>query len=197
MHRIYNALIEILAAAIFIVPLLGIYNKIFFHNRKQTVFYGIFTFYLAAMLALVGFPNVRYLRIDLEVNLIPFKDMIPDFVNACLNILLFVPFGFFLPILWKKFRNWKNTMSMGLAATFIIEFAQIFTFRTTDINDIITNMMGTIIGYFLAYSVTKKFSRYIVSDTKDKDFYLLCSMVGFVMFFLQPFISAVLWEEIL
>lgn len=197
MHRIYNALIEILAAAIFIVPLLGIYNKIFFHNRKQTVFYGIFAFYLAAMLALVGFPNVRYLRIDLEVNLIPFKDMIPDFVNACLNILLFVPFGFFLPILWKKFRNWKNTMSMGLAATFIIEFAQIFTFRTTDINDIITNMMGTIIGYFLAYSVTKKFSRYIVSDTKDKDVYLLCSMVGFVMLFLQPFISAVLWEGIL
>ncbi len=35
--------------------------------------------------------------------------MIDDFVNACLNVLLFVPFfGFFLPVLWKEFRNAKK-----------------------------------------------------------------------------------------
>ena len=41
--------------------------------------------------------------------------MIDDFVNACLNVLLFVPFGFFLPVLWKEFRNAKKIFIAGLA----------------------------------------------------------------------------------
>ena len=72
--------------------------------------YMIFGFYLAVVLALVGFPNIIMLQMEFTVNLIPFIYMLSDFVNACLNVFLFVPFGFFLPMLWKEFRSIKKGM---------------------------------------------------------------------------------------
>lgn len=159
MYRIYSALIEIVAAAVFIIPIWFIYNKLFFRSWKKTILYIIFGFYLTAVLALVGFPNIISLKVELTVNIIPFVYMINDFINACLNVLLFVPFGFFLPVLWKEFRNAKKIFTAGLAMTSFIEIAQIFTGRATDIDDIITNIAGTLIGYLLAYWFTGIFTR--------------------------------------
>lgn len=95
MYRIYSTLIEIVAAAVFIIPIWCIYNKLLFRSWKITILYIIFGFYLTAVLALVGFPNIISLKVELTVNIIPFIYMINDFSNACLNVLLFVPFGFF------------------------------------------------------------------------------------------------------
>ena len=135
-------------------------------------------FYFTAVLALVGFPNIASLEIDFAVNVIPFLDMVSDFTNACLNILLFVPFGFFLPILWDKFRNIKNIALVGFIATSLIEISQIFTFRTSDINDIITNTVGTIIGYFIVHRITDNFTKRIFSNSKMGDFYMICVSVS-------------------
>ena len=74
------------------------------------------------------------------VSLIPFIYMLSDLVNACLNVLLFVPFGFFLPMLWKEFRSIKSVALAGIVATSFIEISQLFTGRATDIDDIITNL---------------------------------------------------------
>lgn len=197
MYRIYSTFIEIMAAGIFLIPVWCIYGKLCFHNWKRTIVYLVFGFYLTAMLSLVGFPNIAFLKIDVTVNIIPFVDMIPDFINACLNVLLFIPFGFFLPIVWEKFRNIKTVALMGLITTGFIEVSQIFTFRTTDINDIITNTVGTIIGYFVARWITGNFTKHILSDSKTSDFYVICGSVGLIMFFLQPFTSSLLWEIVL
>ena len=126
MYRIYIALIEIVAAAVFIIPIWCVYNKLYFRSWKMTILYMVFGFYLTAVLALVGFPNIMSLKVELTVNIIPFVYMIDDFVNACLNVLLFVPFGFFLPVLWKEFRNAKKIFIAGFAMTSFIEIAQIF-----------------------------------------------------------------------
>ena len=197
MSRIYNALIELVAAAVFIIPLWGIYEKFFFQSWKRTMVYMIFGFYLAVVLALVGFPNITMLQTEFTVNLIPFIYMLSDFVNACLNVLLFVPFGFFLPMLWKEFRNAKKVFIAGFAMTSFIEIAQIFTGRATDIDDIITNIAGTLVGYLIAYWFTGIFTRKIVKNSKKNDFYIICASVVLIMFFLQPFISSLLWEMIL
>ena len=93
--------------------------------------------------------------------------MINDFSNACLNVLLFVPFGFFLPVLWKEFRNAKKVFIAGFAMTSFIEIAQIFTGRTTDINDIITNIAVTLIGYLIAYWRSEVY-RYFYKKNSEK-----------------------------
>ena len=196
MYRIYSMLIEIMAAAIFIVPIWCMYNKLCFHSWKRTIAYMVFGFYLTAVLALVGFPDITSLKVDFTVNIIPFIDMVSDFSNACLNILLFVPFGFFLPILWENFRNVKRVAFMGLITTFFIESSQIFNFRTTDINDIITNTVGTMIGYFIARRITGSFTKRVLLNSKMSDFYVICSSVGVIMFLFQPFVSSLLWEMV-
>ena len=196
MYRIYSMLIEIMAAAIFIVPIWCMYNKLCFHSWKRTIAYMVFGFYLTAVLALVGFPDITSLKVDFTVNIIPFIDMVSDFSNACLNILLFVPFGFLLPILWENFRNVKRVAFMGLITTFFIEISQIFTFRTTDINDIITNTVGTMIGYFIARRITGSFTKRVLLNSKMSDFYVICSSAGVIMFLFQPFVSSLLWEMV-
>ena len=197
MYRFFMALIEMLAAAVFIVPALVIENRLCFHSWKRTAFYILFGLYLAAVLALVGFPNLTTLRVDLTVNLIPFLDLAADFKNACLNVLLFVPLGILLPVLWGSFRSAKRTVLAGLAVSFAIEFSQIFTFRTTDVNDLITNTAGAALGFLLARRLTCRFSRHVVTGSSARDFYIVTASVVLIMFFLQPYISNALWARLL
>ena len=173
MYRIYSTLIEIVAAAVFIIPIWCIYNKLLFRSWKITILYIIFGFYLTAVLALVGFPNIISLKVELTVNIIPFIYMI------------------------NEFRNAKKVFIAGFAMTSFIEIAQIFTGRATDIDDIITNIAGTLVGYLIAYWFTGIFTRKIVKNSKKNDFYIICASVVLIMFFLQPFISSLLWEMIL
>ena len=42
MYRIYSTLIEIVAAAVFIIPIWCIYNKLLFRSWKITILYIIF-----------------------------------------------------------------------------------------------------------------------------------------------------------
>ena len=118
--------------------------------------YSVLALYLSAVYTVVGLPTIIYLRIDLHCNFVPFLGMISDLKNAILNIILFIPLGIMLPLLCGRFRNIKSTFLLGLGMTLIIEILQIFTFRTTDINDIITNATGTMLGYFIANMVIKK-----------------------------------------
>lgn len=197
MYRIYGALIEVVAASIFIIPLLCIYGKCMLNNLKQTLIYLVFAFYLVAVLSLVGFPGITSLTLDFTVNIIPFAGMVSDFTNAFLNVLLFIPLGIFLPVLFKKYRNIKSTVLFALCMTVVIEIAQIFTFRTTDINDIITNVAGALIGYFVSKKLPKNFTQHIRSNNENKDLYIICGAVALIMFLLQPFVASLLWEMIL
>lgn len=197
MNRIYSAWIEMMAAAVFIIPIWCIYNRLWFHNWKRTIAYMVFGCYLAAVLSLVGFPDITFVKMDFNVNIIPFVGMAEDFTNTCLNVLLFIPFGFFLPILWSRFRNIKYIAFTGFLAACLIEVSQIFTLRTTDINDIITNTAGTVIGYFIACCITGGFQKRTMSDSRTRDFFVICGSVAGVMFFLQPFVSFWLWEMVL
>lgn len=194
---IRRILIEFAAAAVFIIPFFLILNFKHLHSWKRTAFYTVFAFYLTAVLVLVGFPNVLTIRIDVGINLIPFLDMIPDIKNACLNVLLFIPFGFFLPFLWIDFQNKQRTVLTGFAASCAIELSQIFSFRTTDINDLITNTLGAFIGYCVAMKFTNNFSVHVVSARDKRDFCIICIAVSTIMFFLQPFVSFFLWDMIL
>ncbi len=172
MHRIIAACLDIIIPFVFILLIFAICNKFIFHNIKHTVLYLVFAFYLMAVMSLVGLPTIR-MKIDLNINLIPFCDMVSDMTNAVLNVILFIPMGVLLPILWGKCRRLANTALICLCATLVIEFLQIFTFRITDINDVITNFFGGLIGYFAAKLITVNFSRLICIHTKSYEMYIV------------------------
>lgn len=197
MFRVYGTLIETAAAGVFIVPVFALGNKLLFRSRRYTAYYVLFGLYLAAVCGLVGFPNLLTLRFSPNVNWIPLRYMINDLKNAGLNVLLFLPFGVMLPMLWPVFRSGKRTAWAGLAASGIIETAQLFTYRATDVDDLITNTLGAVMGYWLAKLVTKGFSRYAVRESSPRDLAAICIAVVLIMFFLQPFVSNALWELVL
>ncbi len=64
------------------------------------------------------------------------------------NIVMFVPLGFFPALLWRNWRWWKSVL-VGFCASFTIEFTQFFIGRFTDIDDVILNTTGALVGYWL------------------------------------------------
>jgi len=67
-----------------------------------------------------------------------------------LNIILFIPLGFLLPLMSKNFKNFYRTLIIALLFTFIIEIIQYVTgLGIFEIDDIFNNIIGAIIGYGL------------------------------------------------
>ena len=192
MYRIYSTGIETAAASMILIPILFLYQIFIFHNIKKTAAYTIFILYLTAMCFLVGFPSVTGIKIGWSYNFIPFYGMLNDITNSYLNILLFIPLGIFVPCLWPEYRSMMKTVGLGLMTSLGIEILQIFTFRATDINDVITNVAGTMIGYLIGRLIIKRFPQLNWLGCKERELYLLYATVVVVMFFSQPFIQSVL-----
>ena len=192
MYSIYSTGIETAAASMILLPILFLYQIFIFHNIKKTAAYIIFILYLTAMCFLVGFPSVTGIKIDWSYNIIPFYGMLNDITNSYLNILLFIPLGIFVPCLWPEYRSMMKTVGLGLMTSLGIEILQIFTFRATDINDVITNVAGTMIGYLIGRLIIKRFPQLNWLGCKERELYLLYATVVVVMFFSQPFIQSVL-----
>lgn len=187
---LHFALVEILPAAVFLVPLYLLLHKFHFHDLPKTIFCFLFDFYLCAVYALVGLPNITYIRFDLSGNLIPFRDLLNGLRSTVQNILLFMPLGIFLPLFGDGFRKLKNTVLFGFGMSLVIEAAQIFTYRATDVNDLITNTVGTVLGFFLG-NILWRFVPWKGTQSRGD----LCIAFGIAvcgMFFLQPFVVALL-----
>ncbi|GAB6563640.1 VanZ family protein [Bacillus mobilis] len=94
------------------------------------------------------------------INLVPFRSTIRyltefdsynlDIVlmNTLGNVLIFIPFGFLLPLLFKQINNVKMASKTFIKFILLIESLQLLTFTGVfDIDDIILNMLGALIGY--------------------------------------------------
>lgn len=68
--------------------------------------------------------------------------------NLVINILLFVPLGFFLPFLSARFRKCWKTYAAGFLTSVLIECVQFSLCRgVVEFDDVINNTLGTMIGY--------------------------------------------------
>ena len=104
-----------------------------------------------------------------SINLVPFKTISGyisrrasigeiSLANVLGNILLFVPMGVLLPVVFKGCRRWFQVILIGAAASIVIESIQYFFGRSADIDDVILNTLGTAVGYccyFVIHSCLK------------------------------------------
>ena len=130
---------------------------------EHIVIVYIFVYYLTGVLSFTGIPSIRDIVPNSfgiitpkglnfppdEINLIPFL-WITEGVRPYLeNILLFVLLGFMLPCIWKKYEVlWKTALS-GITFSLIIELSQLFNRRVTDIDDLLMNTLGALIGWVI------------------------------------------------
>lgn len=118
--------------------------------------YFLILYLVISLKDIVGFPTLSDLErkvmlggpiFDPVLNFIPLSSGIE--ISTILNIIFFMPFGFLLPTLWNKFRKFIPTVFVGFIFSLIIEVGQLFTIRATDVDDLIMNTLGTILGFIL------------------------------------------------
>ena len=77
--------------------------------------------------------------------------------NLVGNVALFIPLGFFPPLLWDRYRRLWKTAALAAITMVIVEFTQVLTLRgQCDIDDVILNTLGAAIGYGIFYILQKR-----------------------------------------
>lgn len=71
-------------------------------------------------------------------------------VNLLGNIAMFIPLGFFPPLLWKPFQKWWKMLLWGGLIIVGVELIQLFALvGNCDIDDLLLNVVGIALGYGL------------------------------------------------
>ena len=192
MRRVFFMGIDAAIAALAFVTFFLFLSRKYFHDRKRAVGYAAFSVYLCAMFAVVGLPDICYVRFHPNINLRPFAYMFSDFANSFLNVVLFVPLGFFLPLFWRTYRKLGSTVLFGLCLSTFIEVLQIFTLRATDVNDLLTNTFGSFVGWCFA-RLALRFVPGICPEESGGWLWIVCISTFLCMFFLHPFLEELVW----
>lgn len=133
-------------------------------NKKSFILYKevmtlFFIIYILCLFQVVTYQDVT----DgvMKSNFIPFHEMMRYQIfsrlflkNVLGNILLFFPFGFFANY-YTKNKNWFVALFLTLLSSFTIEITQLAIGRVFDIDDIILNVAGGMLGFIFYYALVK------------------------------------------
>lgn len=139
---------------IFTIIIVSIRLVYIFNNKENFVLHKellmlCFIIYILLLYYIVTFQDNNYGT----NNFVPFREIFRYDVNSRLflknvigNVLLFVPFGIFVTYYVKNDKVYQ-TLFLSILVSCSIEFAQSVIGRTADIDDVILNTIGGIIGY--------------------------------------------------
>lgn len=145
---------------------------------ERTIIFYTFIFYICGVIAFTFLPIFDLIReeIDFSINLIPFRILIDFFKyreiniisiilllqNILGNVLMFMPLGLFACMLNPKLAKPKYILLIGASSSLLIEILQfvamqlrIVGYRASDIDDIILNTAGCMLGYLLFIALRK------------------------------------------
>lgn len=139
-------------------------------TRNQKFGWVLFIAYLALLVYLMFFaeslgrdPEQREYAYNLEL----FKEikrfyhyreqlgMEAFLMNIFGNIVGFMPCGFFLPIVSRRGRKWYNNILLCFGLSLCIEVTQlVFKVGSFDVDDLLLNTLGGILGY-ITYQIVQ------------------------------------------
>ena len=107
---------------------------------------------------IVPFANTYKGLVELEHA--PWLSIDSNFQNIIGNIILFLPLGMFLPWLSNKYRSIRKVVIFSCFCSMSIELTQLISrhfeiYRTVDIDDVILNTSGAMVGYLLFALINK------------------------------------------
>lgn len=127
-------------------------EKINFYKEFKLLIYIVYTFILFKLVTTTDFESFSN-------NFIPFKEIsrydfssVLFYRNVIGNILLFIPFGYMImDMISEKQVKYKfiPVLLLTLITSFSIEVIQMHIGRSYDVDDIILNLLGGLIGYSL------------------------------------------------
>ena len=140
--------------------------------KKRNVCVWAFAAYCALMAWLLfgreryAAPNGYWQQVAENINPVPLETitrfvgfLINDFsaelkrhavINLVGNVIMFVPLGIFLPMLWTRFRPLWRCLLWGGAIIVCVELIQLFALvGSCDFDDLLLNVIGIAMGYGL------------------------------------------------
>lgn len=122
------------------------------------ILYIIFIVYFLLFSDLYGRTGVRE---EYQYNLVLFKEirrfwqyreqlgMYAMFTNLFGNVLIFMPFGFFMPMA-SRYRSFFSTLFYSFGLSFCVETFQLLTkVGSFDVDDLLLNTIGGVVGYII------------------------------------------------
>ena len=95
------------------------------------------------------------------VNLFDYPEMREILKNVIGNTAMFIPLGIVWPSVYKGLDSHRKVISSGIGVSLCIEILQLpFYDRVSDIDDLLLNLLGFIIGYLL-YLLVKSLKKNI------------------------------------
>lgn len=163
-------------------------------NKKRLVIHkellGLsFIIYILCLFYVVTFQDVSWS----SHNFVPFKEILRYelgtglfYKNIFGNMLLFVPYGIFI----AKYVNLKQPIVVGLISfitSLSIEVIQFLIGRVFDVDDIILNVLGCLLGYFV-YRLFQKWGSKLPNFLKKDILWDVISVLvlGGLIWFLIP-----------
>ncbi|KAA8755366.1 VanZ family protein [Paenibacillus sp. UASWS1643] len=136
------------------------------YTVRQYVSMLAFAIYMLGVMHFVFFPID--VNIGIYANQTPWYQSIQwiplltaDAPSFLLNIVLFMPLGFMLPFIKPWIHSLQTAALAGLALSILIEITQLLlrvtlgNGRSTDLNDIIANTTGSVLGFVILNLFTK------------------------------------------
>lgn len=165
-------------------------NGILLTKRRYT-FLCIFALYIIAVFHVTWAGTIynaftfHFRNLWDHINLVPFSKDINPIVYG-LNVIMCIPFGFMVPLIWQKMKELPYIAVAGFLFSLLIEMSQLLGSRGTDVDDLIMNTLGAVIG-FLIYKawdkITKsKYQLYGVSAV-ELPVYILAMYLGRCLLF--------------
>lgn len=137
-------------------------------RRQSWVWMLFFVIYLTAVFDVTGSGTLyEALRLGIDLNdgnWIPFSREI-DLVGYGLNVILFLPWGFLLPILWPEMDRLPVILRSGFALSLLIEVSQLVNFRASDVDDLLLNTLGALLGW-LAFRLASRLFHWTERQTR-------------------------------
>ena len=158
--------LEVVFASIWLAIRIGVWSKQKFIDWKREAVLLLMYINLAVIIRFVFFPmfkadgKVQPLIFDIatafpfRVNLFPLVNLF-DYdrkrdllLNVIGNVAMFIPSGMILPMIYKRLDSLIKVMLVGGGISLCIEIIQLpFRDRASDIDDLILNTVGVMLGY--------------------------------------------------
>lgn len=172
---------------IFLVVIIAIRCTYLHINHEKLVFYKEFWNLIFVVYALLLFQLLTSAEMNTNsgLNIVPFTEIFRYKIGSKLfmfnvvgNILIFVPFGYFVSSYVKASRI-SHILLISFVTSLTVELVQLQIGRSFDIDDIFLNVVGSIIGFMLYIGISaikKHLPRFLQSDL----FYNILSVLLFI-----------------
>jgi len=152
-------------------------NNMKVNNKTNKLATVLFIIYLIVLFWILLFKlGVRFSYMQSRnVNLIPFGKI--DVSEIILNVVIFVPLGIYAGVLFKRWVLIKKLSFFFLISLMFEGLQFIFRIGAFDITDIITNILGGMIGLLIFDANEKLFN----NSVKSRKFITIIAAIGTVL----------------